>query len=45
MIQETICEICKYRAITYGQEQCSKCGGKLEIIASELKKQKAEDLI
>ena len=38
-IQKTRCEDCKYQAITYGKEECSKCGGKLEVIASENKKE------
>jgi hypothetical protein len=42
-MQETICEKCKYQAITYGQEKCSKCGSKLEIIASERKASLGED--
>ena len=33
--QITKCEDCGYRALTHGQEKCSKCDGKLEIIASE----------
>ncbi len=30
----TTCEDCKYHAMTYDIDKCSKCGGKLEILAS-----------
>lgn len=40
IMAETICEDCKYRAITWhvtkdNINECRKCGGKLEIIAIE----------
>ena len=42
-MQQTRCEECNYRAITHGQEECFKCGGKLEILASENKKEVLKD--
>lgn len=42
----TICEDCKYKSFTWNKVNCSKCGGRLEIIAStnkeEIVKQKQE---
>jgi len=35
----TICRNCEYQAITYNMSLCSKCGGRLEILASENKKE------
>ncbi len=36
--QQTKCTECGYQAITWGLIHCSKCDGKLEILASEIKK-------
>ena len=35
--QITRCEDCKYESFNYGRTECSKCGGKLEILAIEIK--------
>jgi len=35
MKQITICEDCRYESLNEGLIECSKCGGKLEMIASE----------
>ncbi len=35
MKQITICEDCKYESYNENLTECSKCGGKLEVIASE----------
>lgn len=39
IMRETRCYDCKYQSHTYGSLECSKCGGKLEILASTDKKE------
>lgn len=38
-IQITRCTECGYKAMTWGLKKCSKCEGKLEILASEIRKE------
>ena len=38
-MRETRCTNCKYQSITHGSLKCSKCGSKLEILASTNKKE------
>lgn len=35
----TKCRDCNYESVSWDREECSKCGGRLEILASELKKE------
>ena len=37
--QITECTECGYQALTWGMKECSKCEGKLEILASEIKEE------
>ncbi|KKN18628.1 hypothetical protein LCGC14_0953830 [marine sediment metagenome] len=37
--QITECTKCGYKALTWGSDKCLQCEGKLEVLASELKKE------